>query len=251
MYRPTAHERLPILVYFHGGGWTTGNLNVGDATCRVLANAVQAVVINVDYRLAPEARFPAAADDAYDVTRWVSEHAGVLRGDGERIAVCGESAGGNLAAVTALRFRDDGRPALSLQLLMYPALDSSMATMSYQTLGTGYLLTRDLMAAAWDEYAAGRLEEPYVSPLLERDLRGVAPTLVISAEFDPLRDEGCLYVERLRSCGVPAREICYRQMIHGFIGMGSLFDEAGLAIAESVDVLREAYRGNRGLLIRG
>jgi acetyl esterase len=240
LYRPAAQTRLPILVYFHGGGWTTGDLDIGDATCRALANGVGAVVVNVDYRLAPEARFPAAADDAYDATRWVSAYAELLEGDGERVAVCGESSGANLAAVTTLRLRDDGQRGPKFQLLMYPALDSSMASMSYKTLGTGYLPTRDLMAAAWDEYAAGHLDEPYVSPLVEPDLGGLAPTLVISAEFDPLRDEGRLYVERLRRCGVSAREICYSSMIHGFVGMGSLFEEARLAIADSVDALREA-----------
>jgi acetyl esterase len=242
VYRPAAQAPLPILVYFHGGGWTTGNLDIGDATCRALANGVEAVVVNVDYRLAPEAPFPAAADDAYDATRWVSENAGALNVDGERVAICGESAGGNLAAVTALRFRDEGRRAPRFQLLFYPALDSSMATTSYEDLGTGYLLTRDLMAAAWDEYATGRLHEPYVSPLVEPDFRGVAPALVISAEFDPLRDEGTLYVKRLRASGVPAREACYPRMIHGFVGMGSLFDEAKQAIAEAVEALREAFR---------
>jgi acetyl esterase len=120
-----------------------------------------------------------------------------------------------------------------------------MATTSYEDLGTGYLLTRDLMAAAWDEYATGRLHEPYVSPLVEPDFRGVAPALVISAEFDPLRDEGTLYVERLRASGVPAREACYPRMIHGFVGMGSLFDETKHAIAEAVEALRQAFGENR------
>jgi acetyl esterase len=241
MYRPREFEPLPVVVYFHGGGWTTGNLEIGDALCRALAEGTRAVVVNVAYRLAPEARYPAAADDAYDATRWVCEHAPALGGDGVRVAVTGESAGGNLAAATALRFRDEGRPGLSFQLLMYPSLDSSMTAASYESMATGYLLTRDLMAAAWNDYAGGRLDDPYVSPLVESDLRGLPPTLVISAEFDPLRDEGALYVERLRDCGVDARATCYPGMIHGFVGMSSLFTEANDAIAQSVDVLRRAF----------
>jgi acetyl esterase len=241
IYRPATPGSLPIVMYFHGGGWTTGNLEIGDATCRALATGADVVVVNVGYRLAPEAPFPAACDDAHAATRWAQTHADQIGGDGTHVAVAGESAGGNLAAVTSMRFRDEKLPPLRFQLLIYPALDSSMSSQSYHACGTGHFLTRELMAASWAEYTEGRLDDPYVSPMHAGDLAGLPPALVISAEFDPLRDEGAAYAQRLCDAGVRATATCSQGMIHGFVGMAALFDEANLAVEECVVALRQAF----------
>lgn len=242
VYRPARGGSRPIIVYFHGGGWTTGDLDVGDATCRALAAGADAVVVNAGYRLAPEAPFPAGCDDAYAATRWAQDHADQIGGDAARAAVAGESAGGNLAAATALRYRDEGRPPLRLQVLIYPALDSAMSAPSYKEFESGYFLTRKLMAASWVEYAGERLDDPYASPMHAPDLRGLPPALVIGAEFDPLRDEGEGYARRLRDAGVQARATRYRGMIHGFLSMATVFDEANAALEECIVALREALR---------
>jgi acetyl esterase len=242
VYRPARGGSRPIVVYFHGGGWTTGDLETGDATCRALAAGADAVVVNVGYRLAPETPFPAGCDDAYAATRWAQNHAAQIGGDAARLAVAGESAGGNLAAATSLRFRDEALPPLRFQLLIYPALDSSMSLPSYSAFESGYFLTRTLMAASWAEYAGTRLDDPYASPMYAEDLRGLPPALVICAEFDPLRDEGEAYARRLCAAGVQARASCYPGMIHGFVSMAGVFDDAIAAVDECVVALREALR---------
>jgi acetyl esterase len=246
IYRPSRRGSRPIVIYFHGGGWTTGDLDIGDATCRALATGADAVVVNVDYRLAPEAPFPAGCDDAYAATRWAHDHADQIGGDPARVAVAGESAGGNLAAATAIRFRDEGLSPLRFQLLIYPALDSSMSSPSYNAYESGYFLTRELMAASWAEYAGERLDNSYASPMHAADLGGLPPALVISAEFDPLRDEGETYVQRLCDDGGQASATRYPGMIHGFLGMAAIFDDASLAVDECVAALREAFADTTG-----
>jgi acetyl esterase len=243
IYRPGRAGPLPVIVDFHGGGWTYGSVELDDHLCRGLANAVGALVVSVGYRLAPEHRFPAAADDAHAATVWVQANVADLGGDPRRVAVLGESAGGSLAAATALRFRDEGRDPLALQVLVYPTLDSTMASNSWEMYGEGYFLTADAMAYAWREYAADAREHPYASPMHAADLSGVAPALLITAECDPTRGEGERYADRLRQAGVGVEAVSYAGMIHGFVGMGAIFEDAKLAVDEIVTALRAAFAG--------
>ncbi len=243
VYTPAAKGPLPILVYFHGGGWVIGSIASHDGVCRALANRVGAIVVSVDYRLAPEHRFPAAAEDCYAATRWVAEHAAELGGDATRIAVGGDSAGGNLAAVVALMARDRGGPRLVHQLLVYPVADGGLDTPSYQENADGYFLTRDMMAWFWDHYVPRRAdrEHPYCSPLRGADLRGLPPATVLTAEFDPLRDEGERYAKRLTEADVPTTMTRYDGLVHGFFGMSVLFDQARAAIDQAAAALRGAF----------
>ena len=233
VYTPTGGPH-PVVVYFHGGGWVIGDLESHDGVCRALANGVPATVVSVDYRLAPEHRFPAAADDCWAATRWVAEHGAAL-GDVSRIAVGGDSAGGNLAAVVSLMARDRGGPRIAYQLLVYPVTDASLDTPSYRENADGYLLTRSVMEWFWNHYTkATDRESPYASPLRARDLKGLPPALVITAEFDPLRDEGEAYARRLEQAGVPVKVRRFDGMIHGFFGMGAVFPQAATALQEAV-----------------
>jgi acetyl esterase len=216
LYASTVGAPLPMLVWFHGGGWTIGDLDSADRTCRRLAAGTGALVVSVDYRLAPEHPFPAAADDCFGSLRWLIDNASSLDGDPSRVAVGGDSAGGNLAAVVACRARDE-RLALRHQLLVYPVTDCTMSSSSYETNGEGYLLTRDTMAWFVDNYVGdGDPKDPRVSPLFVDDLSGVAPALVITAEFDPLRDEGEAYAQRLREAGVDVDVRRFDGQTHSF-----------------------------------
>ena len=245
IYTPQGKGPFPVLVFIHGGGWVLCGLDSHDGPCRALANAVPCLVVSVDYRLAPEHKFPAAADDAYAATRWVAEHAAELGGDAKRIAVGGDSAGGNLAAVVALMARDRGGPRLAHQLLVYPVTDAGLDTASYVENGEGYFLTADMMRWFWNHYLRSHadVENPYASPLRAREVGGLPPALVITAEYDPLRDEGEAYAARLRDAGVPVRTTRYAGMIHGFFGMGALFPQARTAIDEAAAALGGAFRG--------
>jgi len=243
VYTPESDGSLPVLVYFHGGGWVFGNLESHDAVCRALTNAVNCLVVSVDYRLAPEHKFPSAAEDAYAATQWVAEHAPDLGGDVTRLVVGGDSAGGNLAAVVALMARDRRGPRLAYQLLIYPVTDTACDTASRQQNGQGYLLTLEMMRWFQDQYLRdpSDWEHPYAAPLRAPDLQGLPPALVITAEFDPLRDEGEAYAARLRSAGVPATLKRYDGMIHGFFGMGAVLDAARAATADVAAALQEAF----------
>ncbi len=243
VYTPEGSDPFPLLVYYHGGGWVIGNLDTHDSVCRELAHGTECVVVSVDYRLAPEHRFPAAADDCYTALQWVAAHAAEIGGDPKRIAVAGDSAGGNLACVTALKARDKGAPALVFQLPVYPVTDYSCDTPSYHENATGYLLEADAMAWFWGHYLGRESdgESSYASPLRADDLRGLPPALVITAEFDPLRDEGEAYAKRLTDAGVPTRLRRFDGMIHGFFGMSAIMDQAKTAVAESCAALREAF----------
>lgn len=244
-YRPIdvdADEALPALVYLHGGGWTVGDRDTHDVLCRSLANGARCAVFSVDYRMGPEHRFPAAVDDTLAALRWVVARAAALRIDATRLAVGGDSAGGNLAAVAALAARDEGAPRLALQLLIYPATDMRMQHDSHRRNGEGYLLTRDLMHWFRDHYIdASRLEDWRASPLLASDHRGVAPALVLTAGFDPLVDEGLDYAGRLSAAGVPVEAVSFDGQIHGFITMGRLIADADRAIARCCQALRAAF----------
>jgi acetyl esterase len=243
-YTPQGGGPFPVLVYFHGGGWVICNLNTHDSVCRSLANRASCVVVSVDYRLAPEHKFPAAVDDAYAATQWVLYNAHRINADHTRIAVGGDSAGGNLAAVVSLMACDRGGPPLIYQLLVYPVTNlSSFDTDSYHEHGEGYLLTKESMEWYRGHYI-GREEElwdPHASPLLARGLGGLPPALVITAEFDVLTDEAEAYAGRLRQAGVPVAYSCYRGMIHAFFSLAMVVDRARDAIDEASAALRSAF----------
>jgi acetyl esterase len=233
----------PALVYFHGGGFVFGNLDTHDAVCRALAKESGAVVISVDYRLAPEHKFPAAVDDSYAATVWVAANAEKLGIDARRISVGGDSAGGNLATVVAMRCRDAGGPTLAAQVLIYPVTDSSsLETTSHREFGDGYFLTSAGMAWFTGHYLASADEKrhPEVSPLLAQNLGGLPPALVITAEFDPLRDEGEAYAQRLKQAGVPVTVTRYPGMIHGFVSMRGVLSGGRQAIAEAAKFTQAA-----------
>jgi acetyl esterase len=234
---------LPALVYFHGGGWVIGDLESHDGTCRELANGARCLVASVDYRLAPEARFPAAADDCSAATRWLAANAAALGVDPARIAVGGDSAGGNLAAVVALRARDAGGPALVHQLLVYPVTDCAFDTASYRENAEGYFLTREMMRWFWQQYLEKPEHgaDPSASPLRAPTLAGVAPATVLTAEYDPLRDEGEAYARRLAQAGVPVSLTRYDGMFHGFFGMGAAIERARDAVAQAAAALAGAF----------
>ncbi len=232
VYRPIDVVALgdppPVLVWFHGGGWVLGNLETTDAVCRTLASNVPCVVVSVNYRHAPEHRWPAAADDCYAATAWVAANAEALAVDPARIAVGGQSAGGNLAAVVALMARDRGGPALVFQSLSVPVTDYNFDTASYEAKADGYGLTRAAMQYYWGHYLArpGDGAHPYASPLRADDLSGLPPAHVLTAEYDPLRDEGDAYATRLVGAGVSVTHSRYEGMIHGFLGAQAVDDMA-------------------------
>jgi len=252
IYRPlgsSAAETLPALVYFHGGGFTVGDIGTHDTLCRSLANAARCVLISVDYRMGPEHKFPKAVDDCVAATGWVAEHAAELRIDINRLAVGGDSAGGSLAAVTALAARDAGRPKLMFQLLIYPTTTLQHNTPSTTELAEGYLLTFPIMKFFRDQYLRSPQDQTEwrASPLLTPDLSRLPPALIITAGYDPIRDEGKAYAEKLKAAGVTVTYRCYNGMIHGFITMGKVLDAAGAAIDESAAALRSAYSVSAGI----
>jgi acetyl esterase len=234
-YRPLgtpADAVLPVLMYFHGGGWVIGDLETHDTLCRELSNLSGTAVIAVDYRLAPEHRFPAALDDCLAATRWVRDNAAALKIDPNRLAVGGDSAGGNLAAVVALTARDTGDLAIAFQLLIYPATDQRRGAPSHQANGQGYLLTTDTVNYFHDHY----LPDPQqdldwrASPLLHPDHANLPPAFILTAGYDPLRDEGLQYAQKMSEAGSRATLVNFERQIHGFILMGRVLDEANVAV---------------------
>ena len=243
IYTPTGAGPFPILAWFHGGGWVIGDLDSADPTARHLAVGAGCVVVSVDYRLAPETKFPGAADDCYAVTQWAATHASQINGDPDRIAVGGDSAGGNLAAAVSLMARDRRGPSLAFQLLVYPVTHCHYTTNSYQSYAEGYMLTRDSMKWYWDHYLqdAADASNPYAAPLVTKDLSGLPPALVLTAECDPLCDEGAAYARRLKEAGVPTTYSSYDGMIHGFFGMPAVLDKGKQAVAEASAALKKAF----------
>lgn len=246
VYTPATAEPgpLPVLVYFHSGGWVLGSVEGHDPVCRALANRAACLVVSVDYRLAPEHPFPAAPEDCYAATLWVAEHANAINADPARIAVGGDSSGGNLAAAVALMARDRGGPDLCYQVLIYGETDYyEPGTASYTTYAEGYDLTRASMIWFWDQYLADPSERfnPYAAPLRATNLSGLAPALVITAEYDPIRDEAEHYARRLQEAGVTVRLSRYSGMIHGFFRMFAVFERSHEALAEIATALRAAF----------
>jgi acetyl esterase len=239
LYRPRSGT-LPLLVYFHSGGWVVGSVALSDPFCRALANASGCAVASVEYRLAPEDRYPAAADDAYRATRWCADHATQLGVDASRIAVGGSSAGGNLAAVVTLMAGERGTPKIAFQLLHVPVTDHDFDTPSYRANATGFGLTRNGMRWFWDHYAPDEKVrgEPYASPLRAPDLSGLPPAHIVTAECDPLRDEGKAYAARLLEAGVPTTYVDYPGMVHGFTSMATVIPTGQAAIDDMGAALR-------------
>jgi len=236
---PRGAGPFPVLIWIHGGGWVIGSAELSLPVACDLASGTDCIVVSVDYRLAPEHRYPAAADDCMAVTRWVLEHAGDLGGDPELVAIGGDSAGGSLSAVVAIDV-----PGLVLQVLVYPATDLTMTQPSIEENGEGYMLTRPMMDWFVDHYLGGfDPKDPRVSPLFaDAGALALVPAAhVVTAEFDPLRDEGEAYADRLREVGVEVTGARYAGQIHGFFSMGAIMPAGRTAVAEAVDALRAAY----------
>jgi acetyl esterase len=243
IYHPAGDPHLPVVVFLHGGGWTIGSVEQYDPVARQIAAASGAIVVAADYRLGPEHPFPAAIEDCWHALAWAAENAASFGGDPARLAVMGDSAGGNLAAVCAIQARDAGAPSLVVQVLVYPVTDCDFTTESYQQNGEGFLLSAEQMRWFFDCYCRGDVDPTdwRISPLRARDVRGVAPALVITGEYDPLRDEGEAYARKLQDAGVRVVKHRYDGMIHGFFGVSAVFDASRDAIERSATALRRAF----------
>jgi acetyl esterase len=237
LYYPNDKPHLPVVVFFHGGGFVLGNLETTDATARQWANASKCLVVSVNYHHAPEYKFPAACEDAYAATRWVSEHASEIGADASRLAVAGTSAGGGLAATTALIARDRHAPPIAFQLLWVPVLDYNFETRSYHENAEGFGLTRASMRWFWQHYLNDPREgaNPYASPLRAENLNNLPPAFILAAEYDPLRDEALAYADKLRAAGVNVHAQLYRGMVHGYLG-AQAFADAMHALRAALDI---------------
>lgn len=248
IYTPSGAGPFGVLVYYHGGGWVVCDIETHNNLCCSIANQAECIVVSVEYRLAPEHKYPAAVEDAYAAAEWVFDCAGTLGGDSRRIALGGDSAGGNLAAVVALKARDKAAFRPSLQVLIYPVTDFGFHTPSYHANAEGFMLTREDMKWFWGHYLDREEQgaEPCASPLRAGDLGNLPPALVITAEYDPLCDEGEAYAGRLREAGVPVVLSRYEGVIHGFVRHTAQFDQAKMAVGEIAAALRGmAARGDR------
>jgi acetyl esterase len=241
VYRPVERP-APIMIYLHGGGWVLGNLETAHRVCATLARLSSCIVVSIDYRLAPEHPFPAALEDAWTVTEWLSQRAETIGGQPDALAIGGDSAGGNISAVIARRARDASLK-LGLQLLVYPVCDADLTTSSYTEFADGYWLTRDAMQWFWEQYLpGGDWFQADASPLRARDVTSVAPAHVITAEYDVLRDEGEAYGRRLEEAGVPTVIRRHDGMIHGFFRLPAVVPRANDALAEAAEAVRRAFQ---------
>ncbi len=244
VYRPVSDDRvLPVLVYYHGGGGVIGSIETHDEVCRLLARAIECVVVSVEYRLAPEAPFPAAPEDAFLAYRWALRHASTFHGDHRRVAVGGDSMGGNLAAVVCQLARDAGRGTPPCgQLLVYPSTDRVEPRESHRLFGKNFLLTASMLAWFTEHYVAGAdRHDSRISPLRHPDLSGLPPAVVVTAGFDPLRDEGQAYAEALEAAGVRTRYRCQQGLIHGFVQMTGAIPAARRAVVQAAGELRAIF----------
>lgn len=239
IYKPGGAGPLPVLVYFHGGGWVTGNLDLVDSPLRTLATEAPSIVVSVDYRLAPEHPFPAPLEDCYAVTRWVAANAASLGADPARLAVGGDSAGGNLAAAVAIKARDLAAFDITLQVLIYPVTDNNLDTPSYLGYSEGYGLTREGMRWFWSHYCPEG-DDPLACVLKAPDLSGLPRALVVLAEFDVLHDEGKAYADRLQEAGVATDVMFCEGMIHGFFRMTGVVDQARRVVSDIASHMRAA-----------
>lgn len=240
VYTPAGSGPFPALIFFHGGGWVICDLDTHDSLCRSLCNGAGCVVVSVDYRLAPEHKFPAAVDDAIAATRWIADNARKLGIDAEQLCVGGDSAGGNLSAVVAIHARDHGGPLLAGQVLIYPATDFAMSHPSHSEPETSVLLTHSVIRWFRDHYLTGShdADDWRASPARVETLAGLPPAFVITAGADPLRDEGDEYALRLKDAGVPVKHRTYPGQFHGFFTMGKLLQQANVAVTEIGDWLK-------------
>ena len=243
IYTPEGSGPFPILAWYHGGGWVVGDLESADATARDLCVGGKCVVVSVDYRLSPETKFPGPADDCWVTTTWAVENAASINGDASRLAVGGDSAGGNIAAAMCLMAADRGGPEIALQLLIYPVTDVNFTTVSYSDNAEGFGLTKVTMEWYWEHYLASMddASNPYAAPLQAKSLAGQPPALVITAEYDPLRDEGEAYAKRLSEAGVATTATRYDGVIHGFFNMNAVVDKSQQAVDEASAALRSAF----------
>lgn len=234
---------LPVMVWIHGGGFVIGSVNSYDGVCRAMCKQSGAIVVSVDYRLAPEHPHPAAVDDCFAALQWVAANAASFGGDASRLAIAGDSAGGNLAAVCAILARDRGGPALKRQILVYPTTAPDCESESHHLFGVGHLLTRRMILWFFGMHAGGQdhTKDFRYAPLITPDLSGLAPALVIVAGFDPLRDEGIAYANRLKDAGNPVDLLAFDGMVHGFFSLSGYIDAGKIAIGEVVKSLRAGF----------
>ncbi|WP_209123313.1 alpha/beta hydrolase [Alkalihalobacillus sp. BA299] len=250
IYTPKGDGPFPVFVYYHGGGWVLGDLEVVDPLLRSLTNSTECLVVSVDYRLAPENKFPVPVEDCYAATKWVSENIAKYNGDPSRIAVGGDSAGGNIAAVVPLMAKDRGGPDIAYQLLLYPVTDFRFNTQSYVDNGKGFYLEEPAMHWFADQYFSNTEVEklhPYASPLLAKDVSGLPPALVITCEYDVLRDEGEAYAERLKEAGVPVELTRYDGQIHGFLWMPVIMDDAKKGVEQIATALKKQFSSRQSV----
>lgn len=242
-------ERLPVLIWFHGGGFVIGSLETHDSVCRMLANRADCIVVSVDYRLAPEAKFPAAVEDCAAAMKWVALHAVEFGGDANCMAVGGDSAGANLATVMAILARDAAHPKLVFQLLIYPCVAPEPETPSHYKFKEGYILSRNSITWFYRHYLRSPkdVKDFRFAPLVCEDFSGLPASLIIVAGYDPLRDEGIEYARKLIEAGNRVRLANYEGMVHGFFLMGGAVDAARRAVDESAQALREAFDASRGI----
>jgi len=242
IYRPSAAP-APVHVHFHGGGWVIGDLDTHDRDCREICVGADCIVVAVDYRLAPEHIFPAAPEDCYASLCWATANLDSLGASRGPVSVGGDSAGGNLAAAVALMARDRNGPAIAMQLLIYPVTDATMESASYRDNADGYLLSRTMMSWFWDHYCPDLAlrTDPLASPITAEDLSGLPPALVMTAEFDPLRDEGEAYAERLIAAGVEVEVRRFDGLVHGFFSQAGMIEAAREGVDLAVKALRKAH----------
>jgi acetyl esterase len=245
IYYPSSQKQLPILVFYHGGGWTINNLETHDGLCLSLTNEVKCIVVSVDYRLAPENKYPTPVEDSYLAVQWVANNAHRFAGDPNRIGVGGDSSGGTMATVISMMSRDRGGPKIIYQWLAYPPTDYFLpGTKSYSELATGYFLNRDWMIWFWNNYLPSDIDvnHPYISPLRSTDIKDLPPALIMTPEYDPLRDEGELYAKKLEAAGVSVIHKRVEGMMHGFLLQRHRMDKAREAFKETVTHLRSGLK---------
>lgn len=243
IYKPSAEDNLPVLIYYHGGGYTIGSLKSHDCVCRGICVEAKCIVVSVDYRLAPENKYPAAVEDAWDAAKWVANQAESIGGDLKNIAIGGDSAGGNLTAVVSLLAKASDNPQFVFQLLIYPGTDMTCSFESHNKFGEGYRLTNELLAWFYDHYFSQNDDITHwkASPLNAKDLSDLPPAFMISAGFDPLQDENKAYADKLKASGVAIKHSHYAGMIHGFLTMPGAIDKAKDGISECAAELRKAF----------